>query len=62
MQVSPSTHNEVSNLLGKDKTQKLHERPMLKPATDKVAPKCADIFEQEAERRIAKEISNNLRR
>lgn len=46
----------------KDKTQKLHERPMLKPATDKVAPKCADIFEQEAERRIAKEISNNLRR
>lgn len=44
-----------------EKTQKLHERPMLKPATDKIAPNAKEIFVQEAERRLSKEMKKGLR-
>lgn len=45
----------------KDKTQQLHKRPMLKPATDKIAPKAGEVFVHEAERRISKEMSKGLK-
>lgn len=43
------------------KTQPLHARPMLKPASDKIAPKCGKYFEYEAERRLSKEMTKGLK-
>lgn len=45
----------------KNKTQPLHARPMLKPASDKIAPKCGKYFEYEAERRLSKEMTKGLK-
>lgn len=45
----------------KDKEQKLKKRPMLKPATDEVAPKIGEFFVNEAEKRLSKEMSNKLK-
>lgn len=45
-----------------DKTQELHERPMLKPATDKTTGKVGEIFKEEAEKRISKEMSKGLKK
>lgn len=43
------------------KSQKLHERPMLKPATDKIAPTVDKIFVEEAQRRLSKEMKKGLK-
>ena len=45
----------------KDKAQKLKERPMLKPATDKIVPKMGEFYVDEAEKRLAKEMSKKLK-
>lgn len=45
-----------------DKAQELHERPMLKPATEKTTGKTGAIFKEEAERRITKEMSKGLKK
>lgn len=45
----------------KDKRQELHKRPMLKPAADKIGAKSGEIFEKEAEKRLIKEMSKNLK-
>ncbi len=44
-----------------DKTQKLHERPMLKPATDKITSTAREIFVKEAERRLSTEMKKGLK-
>ena len=46
----------------KDKIQKLNPRPMLRPATDKVAPKGGEYFIQEAEQKPTKEMSKGLKK
>ena len=46
----------------KQKVQRLTARPMLKPATDKVAPTGAKIFIQEAENKMLKEMSKGLKK
>ena len=46
----------------KDKRQELHKRPMLKPAADKVGTKSGEIFGKEAEKRLIKEMSKNLKK
>lgn len=45
----------------KEKTQHLQKRPMLKPATDENAKKGGEIFVNEANRRIAKEMAKGLK-
>jgi len=45
----------------KEKEQQLHKRPMLKPATDEVCRKGGEIFKDEAEKRLIKEMSKNLK-
>lgn len=45
----------------KDKNQKLQARPMLKPATDKIASKGGEFFVKAAEDRLAKEMSKGLK-
>lgn len=45
----------------KDKRQDLHKRPMLKPATEQVSAKSGEIFKNEAEKRLIKEMSKNLK-
>lgn len=45
----------------KDKTQHLQKRPMLQPATNEAAKKGGEIFVNEANRRIAKEMAKGLK-
>lgn len=45
----------------KDKKQELHKRPMLEPASKKVSEKSGEIFKNEAEKRLIKEMSKNLK-
>ena len=45
----------------KDKTQQLHARPMLKPATEKISPQGGKIFIEEANKRITKEMGKGLK-
>lgn len=46
----------------KNKVQRLHARPMLKPAADKIAPMGGKIFTQEAERKLFNEMSKGLKK
>lgn len=46
----------------KDKNQNLKPRPMLEPATNQVAPKIGEFYVEEAEKRLAKEMSKNLKK
>lgn len=46
----------------KDKNQNLKPRPMLKPATEEIAPKIGEFYCQEAEKRLSKEMSKNLKK
>lgn len=45
----------------KDKRQELHKRPMLEPATNDTSKKAGEIFKDEAEKRLLKEMSKNLK-
>lgn len=45
----------------KDKKQELRKRPMLEPATNDTSKKAGEIFKKEAEKRLLKEMSKNLK-
>lgn len=46
----------------KDKNQVLKPRPMLQPATEEIAPKIGEYYVEEAEKRLIKEMSKNLKK
>lgn len=46
----------------KNKNQNLKPRPMLQPATDEIAPKIGEFYVEEAEKRLIKEMSKNLKK